>query len=173
MPIASEPWTPRRVVTGHDADGTSVFLSDGPPPVTRTAADGAVFHELWSTDATPAPVAPDEPEPTERDLTVPPGPNGTKIRINEIPPGAASPMHRTETIDYGVVLSGEIVLVLDDSETVLRAGDVVVQRGTDHRWENRSAEVTRVAFILIDGAFTDDLRARIGDPELMEEPPGA
>ena len=134
-------WTPRRVVTGHDADGTSVFLSDGPPPVTRTAADGAVFHELWSTDATPAPVAPDEPEPTERDLTVPPGPNGTKIRINEIPPGAASPMHRTETIDYGVVLSGEIVLVLDDSETMLRAGDVVVQRGTDHRWENRSAEV--------------------------------
>ena len=83
-------------------------------------------------------------------------------------------MHRTETIDYGVVLSGEIVRALDDSETVLRAGERRgPARGTDHRWENRSGEVTRVAFILIDGAFTDDLRARIGDPELMEEPPGA
>jgi quercetin dioxygenase-like cupin family protein len=165
-------WTPRRVVTGHDEAGKSVFLTDGAPPVIRTAAEGAVFVELWSTDASPAPVAPTEPEPTERDLTVPPGPSGTKIRINEIPPGAASPMHRTETIDYGVVLEGEIVLVLDDSETTLRAGDVVIQRGTDHRWENRSSEPTRVAFILIDGTFTDDLRALLPDAELMEAPPG-
>jgi quercetin dioxygenase-like cupin family protein len=165
-------WTPRRVVTGHDEAGKSVFVSDGAPPVIRTAAEGAVFVELWSTDASPAPVAPTEPEPTERDLTVPPGPSGTKIRINEIPPGAASPMHRTETIDYGVVLEGEIVLVLDDSETTLRAGDVVIQRGTDHRWENRSSEPTRVAFILIDGTFTDDLRALLPDAELMEAPPG-
>ena len=166
-------WTPRRIVTGHDEAGKSVFLSDGAPPVIRKAADDAVFVELWSTDATPAPVAATEPEPTERDLTVPPGPSGTKIRINEIPPGAGSPMHRTETIDYGVVLHGEIVLVLDDSETVLRAGDVVIQRGTDHRWENRSDDVTRVAFILVDGAFTDDLRASLGDADLMEAPPGA
>jgi len=165
-------WTPRRVVTGHDEAGKSVFVSDGAPPVIRTAAEGAVFVELWSTDASPAPVAPTEPEPTERDLTVPPGPSGTKIRINEIPPGAASPMHRMETIDYGVVLEGEIVLVLDDSETTLRAGDVVIQRGTDHRWENRSSEPTRVAFILIDGTFTDDLRALLPDAELMEAPPG-
>jgi uncharacterized cupin superfamily protein len=71
-----------------------------------------------------------------------------------------------------VVLEGEIVLVLDDSETTLRAGDVVIQRGTDHRWENRSSEPTRVAFILIDGTFTDDLRALLPDAELMEAPPG-
>ena len=165
-------WTPRRVVTGHDANGTSVFLSDGPIPVTRTAADGALFHELWATDAMPVPIAAAEPEPTERALTVPPGPSGTKIRINEIPPGAASPMHRTQTVDYGVVLEGEIVLVLDDSETTLRAGDVAIQRGTDHKWENRSDAMTRVAFILIDGAFTDDLRAVLPEGELMEEPPG-
>jgi quercetin dioxygenase-like cupin family protein len=166
-------WTPRRVVTGHDGTGTSVILSDGAPPVRRVAADGAVFHELWSTDASPAPVGAEEPEPTERDLTVPPGPNGTKIRINEIPPGAASPMHRTETIDYGIVLSGEIWLVLDETETALRAGDVVVQRGTDHRWENRGSEVARVAFVLVDGAFTADLRALLGNTELMDAPPGA
>jgi uncharacterized cupin superfamily protein len=62
-------------------------------------------------------------------------------------------MHRTRTVDYGIVLDGEVMLVLDDSETVLRAGDVVVQRGTSHRWENRSDAPARVAFILIDGAF--------------------
>jgi quercetin dioxygenase-like cupin family protein len=131
------PWTPRRVVTGHDPGGTSVFLSDGAPTVVRTAPDGAVFHEVWCADAMPAPVTAAEPEPTERSLTVPPAPNGTKIRINEFPPGVVSPTHRTQSVDYGIVLEGEVVLVLDDSETTLRAGDVVVQRGTDHRWENR------------------------------------
>jgi quercetin dioxygenase-like cupin family protein len=166
-------WTPRRVVTGHDAQGRSVFLSDGEPPVIRSASEGTRFVELWSTDAAPAPVAATEPEPTERDLTVPPGPNGTKIRINEIPPGAASPMHRTETIDYGIVISGEITLELDDGATrTLRSGDVVIQRGTDHRWENRSSEPARVAFILVDGAFTDELRAIMPEGELMDAPPG-
>ena len=71
-------------------------------------------------------------------------------------------MHRTQTVDYGIVLDGEVVLVLDDSETVLRAGDVVVQRGTSHRWENRSGTTARVAFILIDGAFTPGLLGALG-----------
>jgi uncharacterized cupin superfamily protein len=71
-------------------------------------------------------------------------------------------MHRTQTVDYGIVLDGEVVLVLDDSETVLRAGDVVVQRGTNHRWENRSGTTARVAFILIDGAFTPGLLGALG-----------
>lgn len=147
----------RRVVTGHDNAGTSVFLADGPAPVVRTAPDGAVFHEVWNTRAMPAPIGPDEPEPTEVSLTVPPDPNGTKIRVNEFPPGTVSPMHRTQSVDYGIVLEGEVVLVLDDSETVLRAGDVVVQRGTDHRWENRSDRLTRMVFVLVDGVFTEGL----------------
>jgi len=168
-------WAPRRVVTGHDPSGKSVFLSDGAPPVIRTVADGAVFVEMWTTDGSPASIAPVEPaEPTEGPLTVPPGPNATKIRINEIPPGAGSPFHRTETMDFGVVISGEITLVLDDAETVLRAGDVVIQRGTDHKWENRGSEPARVAFVLVDGRFTDELRALLPeDGELMEAPPGA
>ena len=66
-------------------------------------------------------------------------------------------MHRTESIDYGIVLEGEIVLVLDDSEVTLTAGDVVIQRGTDHAWANRSDKVCRVAFILVDGEFAPDL----------------
>ena len=151
------PTIPRRVVTGHDSRGISVFASDGPVPVVRTAPDGAYFCEIWSTDAMPAPIAADEADPTLSALTVPPSPNGTKIRINEFPPGVVSPVHRTQSVDYGIVLSGEVVLVLDDSETVLRPGDVAIQRGTSHRWENRSAQTARMAFILVDGVFTTDL----------------
>ena len=159
------PIIPRRVVTGHDERGVSVFTSDGPVPVVRIAPDGAYFCEIWSTGAMPAPVAATEDDPTLSALTVPPSPNGTKIRINEFPPGATSPVHRTQSVDYGIVLSGEVVLVLDDSETVLRAGDVAVQRGTNHRWENRSGTTARVAFILIDGGFTPGLLSALGEDE--------
>jgi quercetin dioxygenase-like cupin family protein len=151
------PSVPRRVVTGHDERGVSVFASDGPVPMVDTAPDGALFCEIWATSATPAPVAAAEPDPTLDALTVPPPPNGTKIRINVFPPGTVSPMHRTQSVDYGIVLDGEVVLVLDDSETTLRPGDVVVQRGTSHRWENRTGATARMAFILIDGAFTPEL----------------
>src|SRR5512139_288057 len=67
-------------------------------------------------------------------------------------------MHRTETIDYGIVLEGEVTLIMDEGETVVRAGDIVIQRGTNHGWANRSGRHCRIAFILIDGQFTDGLR---------------
>ena len=160
---------PRRVVTGHDANGKSVFLSDGLVPVVRhLPGEGVGFYEIWNTAAMPAPVSATEAvEPTQLDLTVPPSTNGTKIRINEFFPGhldhrnLQSPIHRTESIDYGIVLEGEVVLVLDDSEVTLKAGDVVVQRGTDHAWANRSDKIARMAFILVDGQFTDGLRATL------------
>ncbi len=66
-------------------------------------------------------------------------------------------MHRTETIDYGIVLEGEITLILDEDETVVRAGEIVVQRGTNHGWANRSTKNCRIAFILIDGHFDPDV----------------
>ena len=74
--------------------------------------------------------------------------------------GANAPhpyMHRTETIDYGIVLEGEIVLIVDKGETLVRAGDIVIQRGTNHAWSNRSGRNCRIAFVLIDGEFTDGL----------------
>lgn len=162
------PRLPRRVVTGHDTGGRSVFASDEPVPAAHTTPGGTLFYELWATDAAPAPInagpanagpggagpgGAAAPDPAGGPPRVAPAPNGTTLRINEMPPGASSPMHGTRTVDYGIVLDGEVVLVLDDSETVLRAGDVVVQRGTSHRWENRSDAPARVAFILIDGAF--------------------
>lgn len=67
-------------------------------------------------------------------------------------------MHRTETIDYGIVLDGELTLIVDDGETVVRAGDIVIQRGTNHGWANRSDRPCRIAFILIDGAFDPELK---------------
>jgi mannose-6-phosphate isomerase-like protein (cupin superfamily) len=160
---------PRRVVTGHSPDGTSVVVSDGPVRVSREIPeDGVAFHEIWNTTGAPAPLTAAEPvDPTERELAVPPPPLGTKIRINEFQPGfldergLQSPVHRTASVDYGIVLEGEITLVLDDSEVVLRAGDVVVQRGTDHAWANRGETVAKVAFILVDAEFTPDLLARL------------
>jgi quercetin dioxygenase-like cupin family protein len=154
---------PRRIVTGHDLGGRSVVLSDGAVPVSRTLAEsGVIFHEVWRTGASPAPIAPDEPEPTERAVRVAPDAGGTVIRVIEFEPGhladgLQSPMHRTASVDYGIVLAGELVLVLPDSEVALRAGDIVIQRGTDHAWANRSDAPARMAFVLVDGRFSDDL----------------
>jgi naringenin degradation protein FdeH len=160
---------PRRVVTGHTPDGVSVVVADGPVPVSREIPeDGVAFHEIWNTTGAPAPLtAREDPDPTEVELAVPPPRHGTKIRINEFQPGfldergLQSPVHRTASVDYGIVLVGEITLVLDDSEVTLHAGDVVVQRGTGHAWANRSDSVTKVAFILVDGEFTPDLLATL------------
>jgi quercetin dioxygenase-like cupin family protein len=162
--------TPRRVVTGHDPDGRSVVLQDGPAPRSRSTP-GATFHELWNTTEIPARVRPrEEREPTERPLLTPPDPGGTIVRIVDLEPGSRSPMHRTETIDYGIVLAGDVRLVLGDgSETELTAGDVVVQRGTDHAWVNPGDEPARMAFVLVDGSFTDELRALLGaDVQLFD-----
>jgi quercetin dioxygenase-like cupin family protein len=160
---------PRRVVTGHDPDGRSVVLSDGPTPKSH-AIPGAIFHELWNTTEAPAPLMPTEPrEPTDRPLVTPPDRDGSVIRIVELAPRSRSPMHRTETIDYGIVLSGNVVLVLDDgSETMLRAGDVVVQRGTEHAWANPENESASMAFILLAGRFTEELRALLPAPALFD-----
>ena len=168
--------TARRVVTGHDADGKSVVISDGQPPQDHPmqgAAIGADFTEIWSTpEAIPTLASHPESEPTARSFTIMP-PSGHLMRIIDIYPprmgGQRTVMHRTRTLDYAVVIEGEIVLVLSDSEVVLGPGEVVVQRGTDHAWENRTDKVTRMAFFHIAGEFSDELLARLPQPlELME-----
>jgi quercetin dioxygenase-like cupin family protein len=166
-------WPPRRIVTGHDEHGASVVLSDGAPPIVEEIAQGnARLAEIWSTGATPAPLGPDEVEPTETPIVVPPQSNGHVIRYFEMEPGWKSPMHRTESLDYGIVMRGEVHMAVDDTEVVLRPGDVVVQRGTDHLWENRSSEKAMMIFVLVDGVFTDELRDLIGEKaeHLMVEP---
>jgi mannose-6-phosphate isomerase-like protein (cupin superfamily) len=173
---------PRRIVTGHDAAGLSIVVSDGPVPITRELGeDGVAFHEVWMTTSAPATIGagaedPTVPTPSPADvapgasgrvapgpITVPPPTQGTRIRINEFLPGhlddrgLQSPVHRTESIDYGIVLEGEITLILDDGEVTARAGDIVIQRGTDHAWANRGDAIARVAFVLVGGEFGEDV----------------
>jgi naringenin degradation protein FdeH len=167
--------TTRRVVTGHDNIGKSVIVSDGPPPQHHTMsgpAVGADFVEIWS-EAHPVPIltAVQSPEPNERDFTIMPT-AGHLLRLLEFYPvgggGKRTVMHRTRTVDYVVVIEGEIVLILEDSEVTLRKGDVVVQRGTNHAWENRSDRVARAAFFHIDARFSKELLAILPVPlELM------
>ena len=166
---------PRRVVTGHDPSGKSVVLSDGTPaqhhPM-RGAGVGADFFEMWNT-AKPVPelTSVEGREPAEREFTIMPA-TGHLIRIIDIYPprdgGKRTVMHRTQTLDYVVVIDGEVVLILDDSEVTLKKSDVVVQRGTNHAWENRSDKLARLAFFHISAEFSEELLAKLPKPlELM------
>jgi hypothetical protein len=160
---------PRRIVTGHDAAGKSVVLSDAPTPKTLDIGS-AVFHELWATTETPVPVTATEGEPTTRPLTTQPDAGGTVVRFTEMAPGAAAPMHRTASVDVGIVLEGETWLVLDDgSETRMGRGDVVIQRATNHSWENRSDAPVRMAFLMIGAVIADELAAATGPLEYFHQ----
>jgi mannose-6-phosphate isomerase-like protein (cupin superfamily) len=162
---------PRRVVTGHDSTGKSVVLSDGTPPQhhpMRGKEVGADFYEMWNTtQVVPQLTSVEDREPSERDFTIMPV-AGHLLRIIDIYPpkdgGKRTVMHRTRTLDYVVVIEGEVVLVLDDSEVTLKKGDVVIQRGTDHAWENRSDQIARMAFFHIDAQFSDELLAKLPKP---------
>jgi mannose-6-phosphate isomerase-like protein (cupin superfamily) len=164
----------RRVVTGHDSRGKSVVVSDGPPPqhhTMRGPAIGADFHELWSeSDPLPELTSVAAREPNQRDFSIMPA-AGHLLRILDVYPlrdgGTRTVMHRTRTLDYVVVIEGELVLILDDSEVVLAPGDVVVQRGTDHAWENRSGAIARAAFFHIDARFSAELLAKLPQPLVL------
>jgi quercetin dioxygenase-like cupin family protein len=163
------PDVPRRIVTGHDASGKSVVLSDTAAPKTVDVGTAA-FHEIWISDRVPTPIPGDEPEPTDRPTTVPPPADGVNVRFTVQAPGEASPMHRTETVDVGVVLEGETWLLLDDgSETRCGPGDAVVQRGTMHAWENRGDTPVTMLFVMIDGRLSDDIRDAAGPLEFFDQ----
>jgi hypothetical protein len=126
---------------------------------------GADFHEMWSdADTIPELTLGVALEPNERPFTIMPV-AGHLLRILDVYPlkdgGKRTVMHRTRTLDYVVVIEGELVLILDDSEVILKPGDVVVQRGTDHAWENRSNTIARAAFFHVDARFSEELLARL------------
>lgn len=171
----------RRIVTGHDQAGRSIIWKDGPAPsiFEPKARPGEAITELWRTDAAPASNrGSDDPAaaPPAAPQLMPPV-NGTVFRIVDFPPdaqvqgadaaqlfaefgasgahakdGRHAMMHKTATVDYALVLEGEICAVMDVGETVMKAGDVLIQRGTSHSWANRSDKPCRVAFILVDAA---------------------
>jgi quercetin dioxygenase-like cupin family protein len=151
--MANQTFPPiRRIVTGHQSDNTATVIIDAPATNRRVRNTGSVSTLIWCTDRMPADIAVGEniEDMGARILGTPPPPNGTRFTVNDIPPGRTGPMHRTETIDYVIVLKGEVEMEMDDSTISLKAGDVLVQRGTNHAWINRGTGPARIAFILID-----------------------
>lgn len=138
-----------RVVTGHDAHGRAVFRSEDDAIPRIVPSGDAAFLTIWTTATVPADNN-DEADGRDRPagLTIH---AGSVIRIVDMLPGKQSPMHRTSSIDYGIVLDGEIELELDDGvKRTIGQGGIIIQRGTMHLWRNTTDKPCRIAFILIE-----------------------
>jgi naringenin degradation protein FdeH len=166
----------RRIVTGHDAHGKAIVRFDNPIQAKQRSPGGNGMTLLWATSEFPVDMA-GTADRAQIQVGVPPSANGTIFRIVDFAPATANEArvdhhqvllamgidpatqgyarhantHRTRTIDYAIVLEGEIDMLLDDSEVHVKAGDVVVQQATNHAWVNNSGKPCRIAFILIDG----------------------
>jgi len=167
----------RRVVTGHDTQGRAVVVMDGPAEAVlhRPSRPGVALTDLWATSDPPS--ARPGGDPVDRPVVLHPPAGGTVFRIVQFDPedpgalaradgtaafaamGAAGAvigsarhpyMHRTDTVDYAVVLQGSITMLLDDEDVELSTGDVVIQNGTSHAWANRGRAPCLVAFVLVD-----------------------
>lgn len=168
----------RRVVTGHNAAGKSIFIVDASTPhVFQRRKGSAIVHELWETASTPADNR-GSADAIARGHRLPPPKHGSVFRVIEYPPDSErlaalahettnpddsgraeatdrnnprhAGFHKTATIDYAIVLEGEIYAMMDEGEVLLTAGDALVQRGTNHSWSNRTDKPAVVAFVLID-----------------------
>jgi quercetin dioxygenase-like cupin family protein len=137
----------RRVITGHDASGKAIVEIDEVAKHAFTGRPGATGINVWTTEGFPA--SNDSAEDAGQRKVGTTLPNGTIFRVLEFAPGLAPRNHRTDSIDYIVVMSGEIDMELDDTVVHLKAGDVMVQRGTIHNWVNRGTEPCVLAVILI------------------------
>lgn len=166
----------RRVITGHNADNKSCILMDGHAPNSMEMGSmaGLLVTDLWETTVTPADNS-GEKDNADRPIRLEPPANGTLFRMVEFPPDSTwkntasglegfesigaghvvnqtsddPMMHVTMTTDYAIVLEGEVWAVMEEEETLLKAGDVLVQRGTMHSWSVRGDKTARVAFILV------------------------
>jgi quercetin dioxygenase-like cupin family protein len=138
----------RRVVTGHDANGRAVVKIDEVSKNLVSSRPGQSACVVWTTESFPVDNTADIDEGLRQVGTT--LNNGTVFRVVEFAPGVAPRNHRTDSIDYAVVMSGEIDMDLDDTVVHLKAGDVLVQRGTIHNWVNRGTEPCVIAFVLID-----------------------
>jgi quercetin dioxygenase-like cupin family protein len=137
----------RRVVTGHDKDGKAIVTIDEMAK-TGSGRPGVTTSVVWSSEGFPISNDGNSDEAQRQVGTW--HPNGTVFRIIEFAPGNGGRNHRTDSLDYAIILSGEIDMDLDGTETHLKAGDVIVQRGTIHNWINRGTEPCVIAFVLID-----------------------
>ncbi|MFL2668788.1 MAG: cupin domain-containing protein [Alphaproteobacteria bacterium] len=148
----------RRVVTGHDKNGKARVVIDELSDNVISRRAGQQSTVIWATNQTPANLEVLNDLSAEvKDTTVP---NGTVFRISRFEPGVAPRNHRTASMDYAIVISGKIDMELDDGEVVnLKAGDVLVQRGTVHNWTNPGTEPCIIAFILMACPLPEQLNA--------------
>ena len=141
----------RRVVTGHDAKGRALVKIDEVAKNVISSRPGASSCVVWTTEGFPVDNSGDADTSTRQVGTTLAG--GVVVRHVEFSPGVAPRNHRTDSIDCAVVMSGEIDMELDEGRSVhLKAGDVLVQRGTSHAWSNRSDKPAVIAFVLIDAS---------------------
>lgn len=155
MSEATTAWKPdpvRRIVTGHDERNIAKAMIDAPAQNIRSRTAGTASTLIWCTDSMPCdmPIGEDFEDMGARILGTYPPQNGTRFIVMQVDPGAPGAMHRTETIDYIVCIEGEIDMDMDESTVTLRAGDAMVQRGTNHSWVNRSDRPAKLAIVLID-----------------------
>jgi len=137
----------RRVVTGHDDQGRARVLIDETVKNVASQRPGALYSVIWSSEGFPINNdGDDDPSGKKIGTTIP---NGTVFRVVSFGPGVAPRNHRTDSIDYAVVMSGEIDMELDIGKVHLKAGDVLVQRGTIHNWVNNGSEPCVIAFTLV------------------------
>jgi mannose-6-phosphate isomerase-like protein (cupin superfamily) len=137
----------RRVVTGHDAEGRAKVLIDEQVKNVFSPRPGAEFSVIWSSEGFPVNNdGSEDPSNKKIGTTID---NGTVFRIVSFGPGVSPRNHRTDSVDYAVVMSGEIDMVLDDETVHLKAGDVLVQRGTVHNWINNGSVPCVIAFTLV------------------------
>jgi len=151
----------RRIVTGHDTAGNSVYLQDdsSSPTITR----GVTITNLWQSAKVPVNNATDY---FDGSAMVEPPETGAIFRLIEFPPSSPRHMHRTVTLDYAMVLEGEIWAILDTGERLLRQHDTLIQRGTMHAWQNRSDQPALLLFVLLDAEALQEL-----PPDLSSLPP--
>ena len=137
----------RRVITGHDDKGRAIVKIDKVADHLVVGRPGATVCNVWTTEGFPASNDGAADEGLRQVTTT--LPNGTIFRVIEFAPGVAARNHRTDSIDYITVISGEIDMELDDSSVHLKAGDVMVQRGTIHNWVNRGSAPCVLSVVLI------------------------
>jgi hypothetical protein len=157
----------RRVITGHDENGRSVAMIDDLCVFHGAGGDSWRVQDIWEHDTLPVPIDATEPDPTAGPVNFNMPDNGLRVRITDIPPTPADAqpfMHRTNSVDYLHVLEGEITMLFPDDvpPVILRKGDTLVQRATDHAWVNHTDKHCRLFIVMIAGRITPSLEKLIG-----------
>jgi len=143
------PFKVRRIITGHNAKGRAIVETDEVVEAKPGIMDKNVSNAfVWSTAGMPCDANGD---PRGKPVALQPGTDGTIFRVLELPPGCPAHMHKTETVDYVIMLEGEVDMILDDgAEVHMNQGDMMVQRATYHGWTNRSSRPCKIVFVLMD-----------------------